>query len=79
MHVRDEDDVGAVQERRWWGRHDPPEWPDALAGGRVGQDRQAVELDERRGMPEELDADRHPSPLDRPAVGQRQLLRAASG
>jgi hypothetical protein len=70
MEMRDEDRVDVVQPvgRRHW--LDPSEMPDPAAGDRIRQDADAVELDEDRRVPQELEA-------QRPA--QRQPLRAASG
>ena len=58
VEVRHEDHIDAGQTPAIRDRHDATERPDPRPGRRIGQDPQPIELDDGRGMPDEVDRDR---------------------
>jgi len=77
VQVGDDDDIGPAQRLAIRPGNDPAQGTDPVPNGGIGQDGEPVELDQARGVPEELDLHPHAAPW--PWPGQRQLLRAASG
>src|SRR5215204_4708514 len=74
-----DDQVEVDEPVRLGDRHDPAQGPDPGARGRVGQDAYAVELDEQRGVPDEVDLEAHPTARGPRLIARRSGRRPGTG